>query len=120
MMNMNMRESDEHLYPDVYKKFAPITDQLIKDMEKNHGEIYLNEDLLRQMTDEAIRRTETDAPASADTLGEAVPTIYEFGGGRHHGYGGWRGYDRGALSDIFRILFLQQIFGRRRPRWRWR
>ena len=124
MMNMNMRESDEHLYPDVYNQFAPIADQLIRDMEKNHGDIYLNEDLLRQMIDEAIKRAEADAPVSTDeATDEAVPTIYNFGRRQqknHGGHGHWSNYNRGALSDIFRILFLQQIFGRRRPCWRCR
>jgi len=124
MMNMNMRESDEHLYPDVYNQFAPIADQLIRDMEKNHGDIYLNEDLLQQMIDEAINRVGADIPVSDGmATEEAVPTIYQYGRGRPHGgynHGHWRNYNRGALSDIFRILFLQQIFGRRRPCWRCR
>ena len=122
--NADIRGSDEHLYPDVYKKFAPVADQLIRDMEKQHGDIFLNEELLQQMIEEAIRRAEADSPVSADAATEeAVPTIYNYGRGRPHGgygHGHWRGYDRGALSDIFKILFLQQIFGRRRPNWRWR
>ena len=124
---MNMRDNrdnnDENLYPDVYKTFAPIADQLIRDMEKNHGDIYLNEDLLQQMIDEAIKRAEADTPVSADApTEEAIPTLYSYGG-RRGGYGRhghWSNYNRGALDDIFRILFLQQIFGRRRPYWRWR
>ena len=142
-MNKNTRESDEHLYPEVYKKLAPVAEQLIRDMEKQHGDIYMTEDLLRQMVDEAIRRAEldtpADVPASADVPAEeAVPVLYQLGrrpqagghghhnqhghhGGHHGQHGGhWRNYDRGALSDIFNILFLQQIFGRRRPHWRWR
>ena len=126
----NIRATDEHLYPEVYNKFAPVAEQLIRDMEKNQGDIYLTEDLLRQMTDEAIKRAEADLPAEAvqteadAETEDAVPVIYQYGGrgrpgGGHRG-GRWRGYDRGALDDIFRILFLQQIFGRRRPHWRWR
>jgi hypothetical protein len=118
--NMNMRDNDDHLYPEVYHHFAPVADQLIKDMETRHGEIYLNEDLLQQMIDEAIRRSNINEnmPNMPIPKDDAVPTFHEFGGGR--GRGGWRGYDRGALSDIYRILFLQSLFGRRRPFWRWR
>ena len=141
-MNKNTHDSDERLYPEVYKKFAPVAEQLIRDMEKQHGDIYMTDELLRQMIDEAIRRAEldmpADVPASADVpTAEAVPVLYQLGrrpaqtGGQqhshhggghhgHHGHGHWRNYDRGALSDIFSILFLQQIFGRRRPHWRWR
>ena len=146
-MNRNTHDSDEHLYPEVYKKLAPVAEQLIRDMEKQHGDIYMTEDLLRQMIDEAIRRAELDMPVSADVATEeAIPVLYQLGRrptqtgghghhnhhghhGQHHGHHGhshhrhgghWRNYDRSALSDIFNILFLQQIFGRRRPHWRWR
>jgi hypothetical protein len=122
--NMNMYENEDYMYPEVYQKFAPVADQLIRDMERQHGShIYLNEDLLNQMTDEAIKRTNMDVPVSAmDAADDVVPVMYEFGRGRsRHGHGGgWRHYDRGALSDIYRILLLQSIFGRRRPFWRWR
>ena len=129
MINMNnIQENDDRFYPEIYRHFAPVADQLIRDMEKNHGDIFLNEDLLQQMIDEAIRRAEADAPASAEAeeeLEDAIPTIYSFGGGRGRGRGGrrgggWRGYGRGALDDIFRILLLQQIIGGRRSNWRWR
>jgi len=120
------------LYPEVYEKFAPIADQLIRDMEKQHGDIILNEDLLRQMIDEAIRRTELETSADMPTE-EAVSVLYQVGrrpnnhsnrqhnhgGGSHgHHHGHWSSYNHGALNDIFRILFLQQLFGRRRPNWR--
>jgi len=125
MSNMsNMpRENEEFLYPEVYRRLAPICDQLIKEMENKYGNIYLSEDLLNQMSDEAIRRSgmdNTEADPYSKRDGDAVPTIREFG--RHDGYGRdrWRNYDRGALSDIAGILFLNQIFGRRRPFWRWR
>ena len=123
--NMLIHESEDHLYPEIYTTFAPVADQLIRDMEKQHGDIFLTEDLLREMINEAIRRTEVEAPAAIPTEAEitedAIPTLYEFGRGRPRGNRGhWRRYDRGALDDIFRILFLQQIFGRRRPHWRCR
>ena len=130
----NMRETEmniENLYPEIYIKFAPIAEQLIKDMERQSGNIHLTEALLQEMTDEAIRRAETGAviPAGADASDspdlnlEAVPVLYQFGANRDGHHGGfnrphWHGYDRGVFSDIFRILFLQQIFGRRRPNWR--
>ncbi|MCL1859554.1 MAG: hypothetical protein FWF92_10035 [Oscillospiraceae bacterium] len=127
--NMNMpHETEEHMYPEVYKTFAPICDQMIKEMEHKYGNIYLSEELLNQMTDEAIRRSgmddnyknNMDPDPYSKKDGDAVQTIYEFG--RHGGYGRdhWRRYDRGALSDIAGILFLNRIFGRRRPFWRWR
>ena len=136
--NQNMPyENEDLMYPEVYHKFAPIADQLLRDMERQYGDIYLNEDLLNQMVEEAIRRTGMDpmpmqqsAPASAGQDGDAVPAMNDFG---RHGNRDrdrdkdrgrdrdrWRRYDRGAVSDIYRILLLQQIFGRRRPRWRWR
>ena len=124
-------DSEDFMYPEVYHQFAPVVEQLLRDMERQHGDILLNEDLLNQMVEEAIRRTGMDmpspsAPVSTDQDGDAVPAIAEFGrnGGRDRDRGRdrnrWRRYDRGALSDIYRILILQQIFGRRRPRWRWR
>jgi len=143
-----MRETEDHLYPEVYQRFAPIAEQLIREMEKQHGgSIFLNENLLQQMIDEAIRRADLPTAQAAVPTGvfpagseeavvpagseapaefeEAVPVLYELGrnrGGhnRRHGGSHWHRYDRGALSDIFRILFLQQIFGRRRPHWRYR
>ena len=93
-------------------------------MENKYGNIYLSDDLLNQLTDEVINRSGMDDYMDADPHskkdGDAVQTMREFG--RRGGYGRdrWRYYDRGALSDIARILFLQQIFGRRRPSWRWR
>ena len=126
-------DNEEFMYPDVYHKFAPIVEQLIRDMERQHGDIVLNEDLLNQMVEEAIRRSGTDMPpltVSAEQDGDAVSTMAEFGrhGGRDRDRDRdrgrdrdrWKRYDRGALSDIYRILILQQLFGRRRPRWRWR
>ena len=120
------RDTEESMYPEVYHKFMPVADQLIKEMEKKYGEIYLTDDLLNQMTDEAMRRSGMNAadPSPSDTRdmwmgnGDVMPAIYEFGRGRRGGY--WRNYDRDALSDIYRILLLQQLFGRRRPYWRYR
>ena len=140
-MNMNFNQnnisfdSEDFMFPEVYNIFFPIVDQLIRDMERQRGEIYLTEDLLNQMVEEAIRRSGVDnIPSSANTdETDAVPTINmnmgDFGRGRPGGNRDrdrdrdrdrWRRYDRGALSDLYRILLLQQIFGRRRPRWRWR
>jgi len=124
MSNMP-RENEDHLYPEVHQRFAPIVDQLISDMERQYGEIYLTEDLLNQMIEELHRRSGMDnMPASSyDTQDEeAIQTMHEIGrhGGRDRGRDRWRRYDRSALSDIFGILILQQLFGRRRPRWRWR
>jgi len=121
-------DNEDFMYPEVYKKFLPICDQLIKEMENKYGNIYLSEDLLKQFTDEVIRRSgmdDTEADPYSKKDGDSIPTIREFNGGRHDGYygrdrGHWRHYDRGALSDIAGILFLNQIFGRRRPFWRWR
>jgi len=124
--NMNLtgipRDAEDSMYPEIYHRFMPVVDQLIKDMEKKYGEIYLTEDLLKQMTDEAIRRSGIDAapiPVDNMTDADAVPTFNEFEHGRRGG-GNWRRYDRGAFSDIFRILLLQQLFGRRRSCWRCR
>jgi len=129
--NMNMPnmpfDTEEFLYPEVYQRFSPVVDQLIRDMERQHGDMVLNEDLLNQMVEEAIRRSGMDRmenmPADAHDS-DAIPTINEFGrhGGRDRDRDRdrWRRYDRGALSDIYRILILQQLFGRRRPRWRWK
>ena len=124
--NMNMpHESDDFMYPEVYRHLSPICDQIIKEMENKYGNIYLTDDLLNQMAEEAIRRSEmdrTDRMDKPDNMNnmnmDSVQTFHEFSGryGRDH----WRRYDRGALSDIAGILFLNQIFGRRRPFWRWR
>ena len=142
-MNVNSvplpRETEEYMYPEVYQKFMPVVEQIIKEMEKQYGNIYLNEDLLNKMIDEAIKRAGIGANvpsqpqpqfpspyAVKDSVsddmkdGDTIPTFNEFGGHGRRGGGHWRGYDRGALSDIYRILFLQSIFGRRRPFWRWR
>jgi len=128
MNNMNYNDvsntnSDtaEDMYPEVYHKLIPVVDQIIKEMERKSGNIYLTPDLLNQMTDEASNRFGTDAvtPVQNDMNTDAIPTMREFRPVRYGG-GYWRGYDRGALSDIAKILFLQQIFGRRRPYWRWR
>ncbi|MCL2096435.1 MAG: hypothetical protein FWH10_05960 [Oscillospiraceae bacterium] len=158
----------QFMYPEVHDKFYPVVEQILRDMEqRNNGEIYLSEDMLNQMVEDAMARSgvnrnpirhvypydnnygvnETDmqemhemqdmrtsgeAMTETGEDGEAVQTIAGYGrrGGPGHirggyrpgGYyaGGWRNYDRGALSDIFRILFLQELFGRRRPNWRWR
>jgi len=130
--NMNTpnipRENEEYMYPEIYHKLAPITHRLIKDMEKQHGDanIYLNEDLLNGMVEEAIRRSgisnmNTQSMEYDDMDDEAVPTIAGQGI-RHNRYDRSRRryYDRDALSDIARILFLQELFGRRRHNWRWR
>ena len=131
-MNNMQFNTEESMYPEAYHKIAPIVDQLIREMERQHGDIFLNEDLLNQMVEEAMRRSGMDsmpsssgaAGVSAEQDGDAVPTINEFGrhGGRdrHRDRDRDRNRDRDAFSDIFRILFLQQLFGRRRPRWRWR
>jgi hypothetical protein len=121
-------DTEDFMYPEIYQTFAPIVEQLIRDMERQYGDIYLTEDLLNQMVDEAIHRAGIEnmpsAPVSTDQDGEAIQTINEFGrhGGRDRGRDRdrWRRYDRSALSDIYRILILQQVFGRRRPRWKWR
>lgn len=130
-MTLDNRVSEDYMYPEVYHKFAPVADQIIKDMEKKYGDIYMSEDMLNQMVEEAIRRSGADnmneMPYNAnandgDKDGEAIPTMRRYGGrhyGHFHGGDGWRYYDRGALSDIFSILFLNQIFGRRRHNWRW-
>jgi len=129
--NMNMpnmpRDTEEYMYPEVYQQFFPVIEQLIKEMEQQYGDIYLSEDLLDQMIEEAIRRSglENIQPSSNDIPdGDAVQTMNEFNryGGRDRGRdrNRWKRYDRSALSDIYRILILQQLFGRRRPRWRCR
>jgi len=126
--NMNMpRESEEFMYPEVYHKIAPHCDQIIKEMENKYGNIYLNNDLLSQMTDEAIHRSgmcedEMDKMDKADPPGDSMPTILDFGrpGRFDRDHFRRRRFDRDGLSDVARILFLQQIFGRSRPFWRWR
>ena len=137
MSNMNFpvnipnmrRDTEDDMYPEVYNKFFPITDKIINDMEMQYGDVDLNEDLLNQMVEEAIRRSGMDDMNGNDNMptmpydikdGRAVQTIANPdrrpGGGRDRNR--WRRYDRDALSDIFRILFLQQIFGNRRRNWR--
>jgi len=123
-MSSMPRDFEDYMYPEIYQKLSPVCDRLIRDMEKQYGHIYLNEDLLSQMSDEAIRRlgisgtSETEDSRKEKT--DAIPTIRGFD--RHDGYGRgrWRHYDRPALSDIAGILILNQIFGRRRPYCRWR
>lgn len=135
MSNMP-RDNKDYMYPEIYNKFAPVIEQVIRDMEKQHGEIYMTEEMLNQMVDEAIRRSGMDNMTDMNNMNdmndmpgeEAVPAMNygrHRGGryyGRHgHGYGyydGWQYYDRDALSDIYRILFLQRIFGNRRHNWR--
>ena len=146
MSNMNFpvnipnmrRDTEEDMYPEVYNKFFPITDKIINDMEMQYGDVDLNEDLLNQMVEEAIRRSGMDkmdningniTPMPYDIRdGKAVPTIADYGRrpgpGRHDDRDRDRDFrrhfDRDGLSDILRILFLQQIFGKRRHNWRWR
>ena len=133
--------TEEFMYPEVYKNLHPHCHQIITDMEKQYGNIYLTEDLLNQMTDEAIRRSgmmEENMPdnmSNMDNMGmepmpysakdddppAAIPTARQFR--RHSGYGRGRPrrfFDYDGLSDIAKILFLQEIFGRRRPYWGWR
>ena len=93
-INNNMSETDMHLFPEIYGTLAPIVEQLIADMEK-HGEIYLTEELLYEMIDEAIRRAGLDFDVEPDIMPtendsqfhavsqmereEAVPVLYQFG-----------------------------------------
>lgn len=115
-------DTEDYLYPEIYHQMMPMIDQMIKDMEKKYGEIYLTEDLMKQITDEAIRRSGIDTtiqPPFDMKEDDAIMTINEFGHGRH-GRHHRNFHNRDSFSDIFRILFLQQLFGRRRPRWRWR
>ena len=129
--NMNSANSinstEDFMYPEVYHKFMPIIDQIIKEMERQHGNIYLSEDLLHQMSDEVIRRsgmgmgTGIDMPQPIQQKDNAIPAMAGYEHHEHHGHDEhWRRYDRGALSDITSILLLQQLFGRRRPSWRFR
>jgi len=125
--------AEEYMYPEIYRHFAPIADRLIQEMEIRHGEIYLTEELLNDMVEEAIRRSGIDNQQNmpADPYDDmdmpdedAMPVMRDFrrgGSGRRRGYGrgGWRRYDRSAISDLYRILLLQQIFGRRRHSWRY-
>ena len=145
-----------NLYPEIYRQFAPFTEQLIREMEKQHNNINLTDELLAEMIDEVIRRVDAESeavpviPVMADTAdlgnmemggdtldipqGDAIQVMYRMGGGTaarghghhgsHHGHRhghrhhGCRHGNCGHVSDILRILFLQQIFGRRRPHWR--
>ena len=149
--NMNMpnmsnmpNETEEFMYPEVYKNLHPHCHQIINDMEKQYGNIYLTEDLLNQMSDEAIRRSgmmmedKDNMQDNINNMGNmdmetmshsvqgddppaAIPTARQFR--RHSGYGRGRPrrfFDYDGLSDIAKILFLQEIFGRRRPYWGWR
>lgn len=122
-ISKDTRDTEEYMYPEVYQKFIPVADQLIRDMEKQYGDIVLTDDLLNRMADEGVRRSGVITMPQPQYTGytekneEAIPTFNDF---RYDGHRHWRDYDRGALSDIFKILFLQQVFGRRRPRWRWR
>jgi hypothetical protein len=118
-MPRDNRDDKDFMYPEVYNKFMPVAEQIMKEMEKQYGDVYLNEDMLRQMVDEAIRRSGIDNMSEMPDS-DAVPTVNLYGryGGRYHGRDGWRYYNRGALSDIFSILFLNQIFGHRRHHWR--
>ena len=131
----------EFMYPEVYKNLQPHCSQIIQDMEKQYGNIYLTEDLLNQMTDEAIRRSgmmEENMPenmnkmdnmgmepmtysANDDDPPPSIPTARPFR--RHESFRRNRQrrfFDYDGLSDIAKILFLQEIFGRRRPYWLWR
>ena len=132
MNNMDMPNMPQYgeqymyMYPEVYHKLAPHCDRIIKEMENNrYGNINLNEEMLNQMSDEAVRRSgldnntmEFDEPCDDPP---AVQTIRGFDG--HRGFNGGRGrnfrYDYYGVPDIARILLLQQIFGYRRPFWVW-
>ena len=152
----NISETDTHLFPEIYGTLVPVVEQLIAEMEK-HGDIYLTEELLYEMIDEAIRRAGLDFDVEPDIMPtaddsqfhavsqiereEAVPVLYQFGRSpntrpghntnhhrhkprhhhnhhrppsrprpRHH-------HNRNTVSDVLRILFLQQILGGARPHW---
>jgi len=136
----NNYNSYNSMYPEVYHQFMPVAEQVIRDMESRHGdniylnnsnnpgnlnnsnEMQINEDMLNQMVNEAIRRS-ANMPPNANANAASVPTITMMDYGRDHDYGHghghdpdpphWSGYGRSALSDIYRILLLQQLFGGR-------
>ena len=108
-----MPNTEEYMYPEVYKNLSPICDQVINDMENKYGNVYLSDDLLAQMSNEAVRRLETDD--NKNNMGDAVPTIRDYGRRGNSGRDRWRDYDRDSLSDIAEILILSRLFGRRRP-----
>ena len=114
------------MYPQEYDKYLPIANQVIDDMEEQHGSgnIYMDTDMLNQMVEEAVRRTQNtnidmnmsmdmdmDMMAMDDIEdGDAVPTILDFGR-RPAVVDSYSGSS--TLSDIFKILLLQELFGRR-------
>jgi len=115
--------NEDDLYPEFYYEIESIIEQIINEMERKYGEIMLTEDMLRQITEEAIRLygLEEAVPTSFDAEPEAaVPVINEFGRGnrgRNNRRPRRRNFRRDEFSDVFRILFLQQVIGSRRRRW---
>jgi len=108
-MNHAMPETGARLYPEIYGMLAPIVEQLIAEME-NYGEIYLTDELLYEMIDEAIRRAGLEFDVELHTADdefhevsismeereEAVPVLYQFGrstGGQQHGGHGHQGHN---------------------------
>ena len=121
----------EEKYPEVYKILHPHVSQMITDMENHYGNIEMTDEMLNSMADGIVERSGllnkeymADSPVDNSIMPDAVPVV-----GMHRGHGHWdRGgyrdgywgyHNRSTLRDIASILLLGQVFGGRRPRWRW-
>lgn len=102
-----MQVKEENMYPDVYKMMYPHVVNIMQEMETKYGNINITQDFLDNMCDELVRRSGLD---DNDPMMDSVPTIAHFHRSHHRG--------GGLLSDLARILFLREIFGRRRFGWR--
>ena len=107
----NFMQREEIMHPEVYRKMHPHVLNIIQEIESKYGNVYVTEDFLNRMCDELIKRSEFN---SDDQMTDSVETMAPYyGRGRN-----WRHFHHDALRDIGRILFLNEIFGRRRYRWR--
>jgi len=135
-----MNYMSEEKYPDVYKIMNPIVAQMIADMENRYGNIEMTDELFNSMVEGVIEKSgligqvnmPADRPLNMDntdmTMPNAMP-VMNMGGYRHHrdgynrhdyhGDGYWGHHDHSTLGDVASILLLGQIFGGRRPRWKW-
>lgn len=119
---------NDEKYPEVYKIMHPIVSQMITDMENHYGDIEMTDELFKSMVDGVVERSGLVNPNSPMdnnnmNMADAVPTMARdyrhFEGHGHHwdGHGGY--HNRSTLGDVASILLLSQLFGGRRPRWRW-
>ena len=132
--NFIKNNMEEEKYPEVYRILHPLVLQMIADMENHYGNIEMTDEILESMIDGILERSSLlnqaampNMPVDNAMMPDAVPTISMSQDSRHWNNMRWdrdRGrcwghHCRSSLGDITRILLLQQIFGGRRPRWRW-